>query len=393
MKKLALLFMPLLASSALYAQQESDNFDEKSLFETVTKIEKKTDKFNLYLNTHAAFDANWNDGDFEKGAFKMKQLRIEAKGNINDWIFYRYRQRLNRSNDGSGFLDNMPKSIDIASIGFKVTPKLSIIGGKMCTMYGGFEFDVNPIDIYEYSDMIEYMDNFLTGVNFIYDFTPSQQLAFQVVDARNNSFEATYGNLPDNIRDTKLPLLYTINWNGGFWDDMFKTRWSASIMNQAKGENMYYFAFGQELNLKPVNTYFDVMYARQALDRKGIMTNIINKDLGDGRTDYTAMDASYLSLVWHLNYRVAPKWNLFVKGMYETQGLYKDNDMREKGKYRTSWGYQGGVEFYPMKQNLHFFLAFLGRAYTFTDRAKSLGWDNYNTAQITTGFIYQLPVF
>ena len=26
----------------------------------------------------------------------MKQLRIEMKGDINDWLSYRYRQRLNR---------------------------------------------------------------------------------------------------------------------------------------------------------------------------------------------------------------------------------------------------------------------------------------------------------
>ncbi|MGL5732363.1 MAG: porin, partial [Bacteroidales bacterium] len=195
-------------ANTLFAQQESPDYDEKSLFETLTKIEKKTDKFNLFLNMHAGFNANWLDGNFERGNFNVKQLRIEAKGNINDWIFYRYRQRLNRSNDGSGFLDNMPKSIDIASVGFKVTPKFSIIGGKMCTMYGGFEFDLNPIDIYEYSDMIEYMDNFLTGVNFIYDFTPAQQLAFQIVDGRNGSFESTYGNVRPGVEDTKLPLLY-----------------------------------------------------------------------------------------------------------------------------------------------------------------------------------------
>ncbi len=392
MKKFGTLFLGVLMANTLFAQQESPNYDEKSLFETLTKVEKKTDKFNLFLNMHAGFNANWLDGNFERGNFNVKQLRIEAKGNINDWIFYRYRQRLNRSNDGSGFLDNMPKSIDIASVGFKVTPKFSIIGGKMCTMYGGFEFDLNPIDIYEYSDMIEYMDNFLTGVNFIYDFTPAQQLAFQVVDGRNGSFESTYGNVRPGVEDTKLPLLYTLNWNGSFADGLVKTRWSASIMDQAKEKFMYYYAFGQELNLHPINTYFDVMYARQGLDRKGIMTDIINRDLDD-RTAYTAMGAEYLSLVWHLNYRVAPKWNLFVKGMYETQGLYGYNEYREKGKYRTSWGYSGGVEFYPMTQNLHFFLAYVGRSYNFTDRAKSLGWENYNTSQLTTGFIYQLPLF
>lgn len=393
MKKIYVMLLGALMAAPAFAQQETTNYDEKSLFETVSKIEKKSDKFNLYLNMHAGFNANWKDADFQQGAFNIKQLRIEAKGNINDWISYRYRQRLNRDNNGSGFLDNMPKSIDIASVSFKVAPKLTITGGKMCTMYGGFEFDLNPIEVYEYSDQIEYMDNFLTGVNFVYDFTPAQQLAFQVVDGRNNSFRNTYGNVAPGIEDTKLPLLYTLNWNGAFADGLFKTRWSASIMEQAKEKQMYYFAFGQELNLNPVNTFFDVMYSRQGLDRKGIMTEIINEASVRDDKDYTAMGAQYLSLVWKMNVRVAPKWNLFVKGMYETQGLYGSNAGVEKGKYRTSWGYQGGIEFYPMKQNLHFFLAFLGRSYDYTEKAKEFGWKNYNTAQLSTGFIYQLPVF
>ena len=80
------------------------------------------------------------------------------KGNINDWLSYRYRQRLNRGNDGSGNIDNVPTSIDYAGIGVKLD-KFSFFAGKQCTAYGGIEFDVNPIDIYEYSDMIENMNN------------------------------------------------------------------------------------------------------------------------------------------------------------------------------------------------------------------------------------------
>jgi len=395
MRLFATLLTASLITTGALAQQEGKTYDEKSLFETISKVETKTDKFNLYLNTHAAFNAAFNDGDFEKGAFNMKQLRIEAKGDINDWIFYRWRQRLNRQNDGSNALDNLPKSIDIASVGFKVKPNFSIIGGKMCTMYGGIEFDLNPIDIYEYSDMIDYMDNFLTGVNFVWDVKPTQQLAFQVLNARNNSFEDTYGNTNPRISDTKLPLLYTLNWNGSF-NKMFNTRWSASVMNQAKDVNMYYLAFGNEFTYYPFNTFIDVMYARQGLDRKGIMTNVINNDLS-GRPEggaYTAEDVNYLSLVWHFNYRVAPKWNIFAKAMYETQGLANnENAGREKGLYRTSYGYQGGVEYYPTKTNLRFFMMFLGRSYDFEDRAKDLGFSNYNTAQISTGFIYQLKMF
>jgi hypothetical protein len=46
-----------------------------------------------------------------------------------------------------------------------------------------------------------------------------------------------------------------------------------------------------------------------------------------------------------------------------------------------------------METNLHFFLAYTGRSYRFTDRAKALGEDNYSTNRVSVGFIWQMPVF
>ena len=95
----------------MYAQKFSPN---TPLFEELTDVKKKTDKFNLYLNMQGSFDAHFQNG-FQEGDFNMHQLRIEAKGNINNWLSYRYRQRLNRSNDGNNMIDNLPTSIDWAA--------------------------------------------------------------------------------------------------------------------------------------------------------------------------------------------------------------------------------------------------------------------------------------
>ena len=100
------IFMLLLAGSiqGVYAQktEKKDKFNPNTpLFEELTDVKKKTDKFNLYLNMQGSFDAHFQNG-FQEGDFNMHQLRIEAKGNINNWLSYRYRQRLNRSNDSSG---------------------------------------------------------------------------------------------------------------------------------------------------------------------------------------------------------------------------------------------------------------------------------------------------
>ena len=141
MKRIMLVCLTAFAVSGtypLYAQSSGSDFmaGDKSLFEEVTGIKKKTDKFNLYLNMHGDFNMKWNDSGFDRGAFEMKQLRIEMKGDINDWLSYRYRQRLNRGNDGSGNIDNVPTSIDWAGVGIKLN-KFSFFAGKQCASYGG----------------------------------------------------------------------------------------------------------------------------------------------------------------------------------------------------------------------------------------------------------------
>ena len=88
MKKL--MAMLLLAGSiqGVYAQKTEKKemfLENKSLYEELTNVQKKTDKFNLYLNMQGSFDANFRDG-FDEGVFKMRQLRIEAKGNLNSWL-------------------------------------------------------------------------------------------------------------------------------------------------------------------------------------------------------------------------------------------------------------------------------------------------------------------
>ena len=395
MKKLMFMLLILGSIQGVYAQrtEKSKKFMvDKTLFEELTDVKKKSDKFNLYLNMQGGFDANFRDG-FEEGAFKMRQLRIEMKGNINNWLSYRYRQRLDRSNDGGGMIDNVPTSIDYAGIGIKLNDRFNLFAGKQCTAYGGIEFDLNPIDIYECSDMIENMSNFMTGLNIGYNLTSTQQLNLQILNSRNGSFDSTYGiteneegKLPD-LKSGKLPLVYTLNWNGTF-NDIFKTRWSASILNEAKNKNMYYYALGNELNLDKFNMFLDFMYAQEGIDRNGTITGIVGRPGG-----HNVFDTGYLSVVTKLNYRFLPKWNVFVKGMYETASVTKSTEDIAKGNYRTSWGYLAGVEYYPMETNLHFFLTYVGRSYNFTSRAKILGQEDYSTNRISVGFIWQMPVF
>ena len=377
MKKLLAI---LLLAGCVQGVSAQSTAAEKSLFEEVTGLKSKSDKFNLYMNMNGSFDAQDQDG-FQGAKFNMRQLRIEAKGNINDWLSYRWRQRLNRPNNGGDNIDNLPTSIDIAGIGVKLNDKWSIFAGKQCAAYGGIEFDLNPIEIYEYSDMIENMSNFMSGLNIGYDFAAGQQLNFQVLNSLNGSFESTYGDL--DVEPTKVPLVYTLNWNGNF-NDVFKTRWSASIMNQGKDEKMTYIALGNELSLGKFGMFLDYMYSKEDIDRKRIITGM----LGGGAS---LPGAEYMSVVTKLNYRFNQNWNVFVKGMYETASLDKKVGEFADGKYRTSLGYFAGLEYYPIENsNLHFFLTYVGRKFDYTSK---VALKDYDTNRVSVGFIYQMKMF
>ncbi len=153
-----------------------DTMSNRSLFERVMNMEKKTNRFNLKLHMQATFNGTFSDGSLEQAAFKMNQLRLEARGDINDWLSYRWRQRLNSSNTPHA-LDNLPSSIDYAMISVRLTDKFTTSIGKQAAAYGGFEYDLDPIEIYQYSDMIDYMlFDFMTGITFSYQVNPTQEI-------------------------------------------------------------------------------------------------------------------------------------------------------------------------------------------------------------------------
>lgn len=88
-KKLTFILLAAGCTQIMYAQSTEKNekfLENKTLFEELTNVKKKQDKFNLFLNMQGSFDANFRDG-FEEGAFKMRQLRIEAKRKYQQLAF------------------------------------------------------------------------------------------------------------------------------------------------------------------------------------------------------------------------------------------------------------------------------------------------------------------
>lgn len=396
-----LLTCALLTASLTAGAQNGANIgmggsegDYASLAEKVAKIEKKNDAFNVYFNYAASFQAERNSlADEWHTGFANKQLRLEIKGNIGDHLFYRLRHRLNKTNEART-QDNFSKATDIMMAGWKFNDKWSVQAGKMCQIWGGFEFDENPMYIYQYSDMVDNMDNFMAGVVVSYKPIPTQEFAVEVSDANNDSFSKVYGagaasqeeNSVRPLTSSRNPLTYIANWNGSFADGMINTRWSWGIQTQARHKYSRMLILGQQLNLDKFQWYVDYMGAWDGLDRLGIATSDLG--LNGGGHNLYASDVHYNSFITKVNWQFAPHWNLMLKGMYETASVSK----LERGKnYRKSFGYMSSVEYYPLKdQDFRVFLAYVGRKYDFSEKS---GLKDYNTNRIELGFMYRIKAF
>lgn len=403
MKKIIMMFAALAMTMGANAQGNNIGMgggdgDIQSIHERITKLEKKNDMFNLYFNYAASFQAEHNSLSDEWGTkFANKQLRIEIKGNLTDKLYYRLRHRLNKATDAKGE-DNFAKATDIMMVGYNFNDKLSISGGKMCQIWGGFEFDENPMYIYQYSDMVDYMDNFMAGVTVSYKPIPTQEIAVEISNSYNGKFADEYGDeavVVNNdeahaLQKSKNPLTYIINWNGSFFDGKLNTRWAWGLQTQAKGKYSRMLTLGQQLNLPKFQWYFDYMGAFDDLDRLKIATNELRDALvgGDAPGNVYLGKVHYNSFITKANWQFAPSWNLMLKGMYETASVTK---MEQFKNYRKSFGYMGSIEYYPAKQqDFRLFLAYVGRKFDYSTKC---GLKDYNTDRIELGFMYRIKAY
>lgn len=369
----------------------------KSLAEEVTKLKKSNDMFNVYLNTAASAQVETDNEHEWSTGFKNKHLRLEIKGNLTDKLYYRFCYRMTNSNVARSE-DNFARSTDVVMIGYRFSDKLSVEAGKIFQPFGGYEVDENPIYIYEYSDLTGGLECYLGGVVVNYKPVPTQEIVVGVTNAHNDKFADVYG---DNslaiegdgtqnriLEKTRIPLGYSLGWNGSFLNNRLLTRWSWGIEGEARHKYSRMLILGQKLNLDRLQWYFDYMYQNDGLDRFGLASREVRDFFPAVGGEVWMSDVHYTSFITKLNWQFAPQCNLMLKGMYETASVTKVDRFKD---FRKSYGYVGSVEYYPVKsQDFRVFLAYVGRKVTYKD---GVGLDKYNTNRIELGFKYRIKAY
>ncbi len=430
----------LLPTSAL-AQGTNDGLggddgDIESLYNKVTKLEKKSKALNFYVNFAESFQAQHDSRTGEwTSRFYNKNLRIEMTGWLTDNLYYRFRHRLNKT-DAPMSEDNFAKATDYMMVGWKFNDTWSIQGGKKCQALGSFEFDENPMFIYQYSDMEDNVDSSKGALNVLFNPSKSQQFSAEISNTYNGKLKdefgenakvtrgyTTRGNITtldmETLEASNNPLTYSLGWNGKFFEGKLQTRWSYSLRTQAKGKYSRFVRLGQKLNLKKLQWYVDYNFTYDDLDRMKIASNelidgLVNRfvladatagqasatatlsngaetqaDAGDYKNLYLSK-VRYQGIVTKMNWQFAPDWNLMLKGMWETASTPKYEEFKS---YRKAFGYIGSLEYYPArkeKQDLRLFLAYIGRKY---DYSKRCGLKDYNTDRIELGIMYRLKAY
>lgn len=402
MKKLFLLLTVLLTFGAS-AQNRMTLVDE----DIPTLVERLMDrrdsvkydgykirKITAHVNLEFAASANayLTAGRFDELSFKMNRVRLEIYGRLGDKLSYHFRQSYNKySNPFSA--DNISSSIEYANIKWHTGDHFDLVIGKQFVAVAGYEGYVNGLMVREFCDFNNNFEVYQTGVKGLIRISPTQHISIQATNNSNSRSEDMYlYGIPDGLTGTKFPVLGTVNWTGWFADNAVQLMYSASAGQLAKGQNVYYLMCGNVYDKKPFLAYLDVLYARSAIDVQQRVTAL--QVQSSGLTPVTARNTQYLTFIANLDYQFHPKWNAYIKGVYETASVYEANGIFEKGRYLTIWNAQACVEWFPITQDKGFkvFAHYLYKGHELSANAEALGAAMPHTQRISLGIQYIIPV-
>ena len=395
MKKLLIIISIFCAVNAYAQHNPKTLISEEDLPTMVERIMEQRDsaanggykirKIKSHINLEFASSANayFSDGNFDEMSFKMNRVRLEIYGRLNDNLSYHFRQSFSSYNNVNT-VENLPSSIEYANLKWRFNDKFDLVVGKQFLAVAGYEGYVNGLLVREFSEFNNNFAIFQTGVKGSVYLTPDQHLYFQVVNQKTGLED--YG-LPSGVEPSKLPLLASACWMGWFADGAINLQYSASVGQLAKGKNIYYLMCGNIYEKGPVLAYLDVLYQRSGLDNQHRISSL-------SPVPSVAQNIQYLTVIGNLDYRFHPKWNGYIKGAYETAGVYEENGLYAKGRMMTAWNAQGCIEWFPFKEEKGFkvFAHYVYKGFGLTEAAKAIGATKPHTQRISLGIQYIIPV-
>ncbi|WKK64647.1 porin [Lutimonas zeaxanthinifaciens] len=389
-KSKVLILLLIISIPSVFAQNRQ--VDTVSTYRSLIPTGKQSllKNVDMIANLQMALRSDFYEGEHLETKFRVEQFRLEFKGYVHEKIYFRFRHRYTSTFEPQS-IDKIIKGVDFAFVRFDVSEKVQLTIGKTFADWGGIEFDLNPIYVYEFSDIIEKADNFLTGVGAYWQATERNGFSFQILNSRTQSFEELYQGHPE-LEGSDIPLAAVVNWRGKFLDGKFTTLWSYSLFNEAKDTFKNYIALGNQLKLDKWTIAYDFKWSKEDLDRTGI----ISEDVPDDLYPWALENTLYYSHWTKIDYRFAKKWGASFTGFIDQAKWLDDIDPEKTtDHWRTGYGIIPSLEFYPWSDiNLKFFAVYVGRIYNYSSYAESrVGLVDYQTGRFAIGIISPLKIF
>ena len=208
--------------NVVVVEQTQPQPETKPLFQTETF--KNVDMNLLLRSAYEVPEGGTN-------AFRLNEARLEIRGKVVENLEFRVRTRLNRVG-ADGTLDRSINNLDHAYASWKFGGKRNweILVGKQNNMLGSWEFDKNPVNEYQYSDVVgNYNNLFALGARIGYSPSENHTITLQAINPHNNSFStllpttgANTNELNGNV-SSKTPYLAQLVWQGKFFNKVWNT--------------------------------------------------------------------------------------------------------------------------------------------------------------------------
>ena len=302
MKKFLFIAVFALISTSAFAQlTKENNYGINKL-----KLEFRTD-----------FDC-FSDNEMLKSGFTGKYLNFVIAGDINDNLFYAYRQRVNKVQSLAQFFD----ATDYLYLGWRITDKISLTAGKEVVAMGGIEYDLAPIDVY-FASISWNLSCYQFGTNLQY-----------TTNNGNHTFTLQFTNSPFSEGLYSGLYNYSLHWRGNF--KHFGPVCSVNMYEYYKGAFLNVVALGTTFRFGPVDGHID-FFNRTSEQHDHL--------IGD--------DISFVGQIG-VNF-MEDRIHLFLKATYDANDMdlglepapHAYNIYVLPGTDVKAYG--GGVEFFPIK--------------------------------------------
>ena len=302
-----MLLAAMTITNALPTAAQDKNDDHRAFSE-----EKYDGPLNILLDTRVDYQREYLDGNTERShsGFKGKYLMLTIDGNITDKFSYSFRQRLNELHHNNSFFDGTDKML----LTYKITPKWEVTGGKMGMYFGSWEYDRNPMYIYNYSEWTNQIACYKFGAMLTFNATDKDHLYAQFMESPFNG-----------VNGKEDMYSYHLAWYG--FHDWIETVYSANALEYRPGKYIYYLCLGNRLKFGKATLEFDFM--------------------NRATENHTFFFKDY-SLIGELAYAPNEHWSIFGKSAYTVNKTHDAADFCVRpGTELTQ--VSGGLEFFPLK--------------------------------------------